>query len=85
MEISNQHNLVDAPDDGERSFGIRVSIDDSDPFRRLVPENWETFHWYADAATRDRALADMSARHRYSRMGDAPTVRYEPVERPANR
>lgn len=85
MEISNEHNLVDAPEPGERRFGIRVRIPESDPFRRLLPENWETYHWYPDAAARDRALADMSARHRYSRIGDAPTVRYEPVERPANR
>ncbi len=85
MEISNQHNLVDTPDDSERRFGIRVSIAESDPFGRLVSEDWETFHWYADAPTRDRALADMSARHRYSRLGDAPTLRYDPVERPANR
>lgn len=81
MEISNQHNLVDQSGDRELRFGIRVTFRESDPFRRLVPDRSETFHWYADAATRDEALADMAARHRYSRIGDAPTVDYAPVER----
>jgi len=81
MAVSNAHNLVDQDSDRERRFGIRASLAESDPFRRLVSEQWETFHWYADAATRDRALSDMSSRHRYSRLGDAPTVHYEPVER----
>jgi hypothetical protein len=81
MEISNPHNLVDPNADREKRFGIRVSIAQSDPFRRLLPERWERFHWYADAATRDHALADMISRHRYSRIGDKPTMRCEPVER----
>jgi hypothetical protein len=81
MEISNAHNLVHAPDDGKMRFGIRVTLAESDPFRRLLPDQWEKFHWYPDAAARDRALAEMRARHRYSRMGDEPTVSYEPTER----
>ena len=81
MAISNPHNLIDKDSARERRFGIRVSLAESDPFRRLVPGQWETFHWYADAVARDQALSDMSSRHRYSRLGDAPTVQYEPVER----
>ena len=81
MEVSNSHNLVNPPPEQELRYGIRVSLTTSDPFRRLVPEKWEKIHWYPDAATRDRALQDMSSRHRYSRMGDAPTTRYEAIER----
>lgn len=81
MEISNPHNLVERADGPERRFGIRVTLVDSDPFRRLLPEQWERFHWFGDATSRDKALSDMSSRHRYSRIGDAPTLRYEPVER----
>ena len=81
MAISNAHNLVDQDSDRERRFGIRVSLAESDPFRRLVSAQWETFHWYADAAARDQALSEMSSRHRYSRLGDTPAVNYEPVDR----
>ena len=47
----------------------------------LLTDNWETFHWFANTADRDAALADMSRRHEFSRRGDVPTVKYQPVER----
>jgi hypothetical protein len=81
VEISNRHNLIDPPDDRELRYGIRVSLAATDPFRRLLPDQWETFHWYADASQRDRAIREMSQRHRYSRIGDQPTVLYEAIER----
>lgn len=81
MSISNPHNLVDASRDEEGRFGIRVSLLDSDPFSRLLPAQWEMFHWFADSTARDEALQDMRSRHRYSRIGDAPTLRYDPIER----
>lgn len=79
--LSNPHNLAAAPQDSEKRHGIRVSLPGNDPFRHLLAEDWETFHWFADAGERNTALADMSRRHEYSRLGDAPTLRYEPVER----
>jgi hypothetical protein len=81
MEISNRHNLIDPPDHREKRYGIRVYLAASDPFRRLLRDQWETYHWFAEASERDRAIEKMSQRHRYSRIGDRPTVRYEPVER----
>jgi len=79
--FSNPHNLVTTPKDSEKHYGIRVSLAGNDPFRRLLADNWETFHWFAEAGERNVTLADMSRRHQYSRIGDAPTVRFEPVER----
>lgn len=81
MEISNRHNLIDPPEGRELRHGIRVSLAATDPFRRLVRDQWETFHWYADAVQRDRAITEMRKRHRYSRIGDQPTALYEAVER----
>jgi hypothetical protein len=81
MEVSNSHNLVTPPPEQDLRYGIRVTLARSDPFRRLVPEKWEMVHWYPDAETRDQALQDMSSRHRYSRMGDAPATCYEAIER----
>ncbi len=79
--LSNSHNLVTPPQTDDKRFGVRASLPASDPFRHLLDANWETFYWYAGAAERDAAMTDMRKRHRYSRMGDAPTVRYEPVNR----
>lgn len=81
MQISNPHNLVHAQTDAAHPFGIRATLPESDPFRRLLPDAWETYQWFTTSAERDRALEDMSARHRYSRIGDAPTVNYAPVDR----
>lgn len=64
-----------------KPFGIRVRTNATDPFRRLVDEDWETVHWYSTAEERDTAMKDMSGRHHYSRLGDKPTLSYERVER----
>ena len=79
--FSNPHNFVATPSDGNKRYGIRVRLAGNDPFRKLIAEDWETFHWFTDAAERDAALADMSRRHEFSRLGDVPTVRFEPIER----
>ncbi len=81
MQISKPHNLVDAQTDATYAFGIRASLPKSDPFRRLLPDAWETYQWFATTAERDRTLEKKSARHRYSRIGDEPSVNYEPVDR----
>ncbi|SVA91067.1 uncharacterized protein METZ01_LOCUS143921, partial [marine metagenome] len=48
MKVCHDHNLNYALD-GERLFGIRVSLDSSDPFSRLLGADWEQFHWYETA------------------------------------
>jgi hypothetical protein len=58
-----------------------VRIPKEDPFAGLVGAEWETVHWFATAAERDAAMADMGARHRYSRIGDAPSIILESVQR----
>ena len=79
--LSNPHNLNSVPQNEKQPYGIHISLAENDPFRRLVAENWEVFHWFTNAADRDATLADMSRRHEYSRRGDVPTLRYKPVER----
>jgi hypothetical protein len=82
MDICHAHNLNE-PLDAPKPYGIRVSLPATDTFARLLGKNWQQHHWYATREQRDRALADMASEHLYSRHGDRPTVRYEPVERPA--
>ena len=65
----------------EKRYGIRVRTNATDPFRLLIDDGWSAEHWYATPEERDAALEDMSGRHRYSRLGDLPTLVYERVER----
>lgn len=80
MDLCHEHNLSAAAN-LERRFGIRVTLDSKDPLQRLLGGNIERTHWYATHIERDRALADMAAEHLYSRRGDRPTLRFEPVDR----
>lgn len=81
MDVANEHNIAVRPPSAERRFGIRVSAPPDDPFTRLVGPDWHTYHWFATREERDRAMAEMAARHRYSRIGDVPSIVLEPVER----
>lgn len=81
MNLANEHNLQSREADGELRFGIRVSAPPDDPFTRLVGADWQNVRWFATREDRDRALAEMASRHRYSRIGDVPSIVLEPVER----
>jgi hypothetical protein len=83
MDIVHEHNLID-PLDVPKPFGIRVTLPSTDTFARVIGPGWERYHWYHTRAERDRALADMASEHLYSRHGDKPTLRFEPVERGTN-
>src|SRR5262250_3082733 len=83
MEIVHEHNLNE-PLDVPKPFGIRVSLPPTDTFARLLGAEWQQHHWFRTREERDRALADMSSQHLYSRKGDRPTVRFEAVDRPSS-
>ncbi len=82
MDISNEHNLS-MPRGLPRPYGIRVTLNKEDPFRNLVDEDWENFHWYVSEEERDAAFEDMGSEHRYSRRGDRPSLIFEKVEKSA--
>ena len=44
-------------------FGIRVEIQEDDPFINLIGKNWSTEYWFNDQFVRDEALKDMSSEH----------------------
>jgi hypothetical protein len=80
MGTSHEHNLRE-PLPESRPYGIRVRMRRSDPLRNLLGDTWQKEHWFATAAERDQALAEMSGRYVYFRPGDAPTMEYEKLER----
>jgi hypothetical protein len=82
MDYCHQHNLVDPAAAGaERRFGIRVTLPPGDTMRKILGEDWERLHWYADETERDRALAQMAERHGYYRQTDTPTQVLEKIIR----
>jgi hypothetical protein len=80
MEICHAHNLNHLPGQ-RRRYGVRVRLTAADPLHRLLGGEFEKTHWFETATERDRALADMAGEHLYSRRGDRPTLRFEPVDR----
>ncbi len=80
MAISSPHNLRGPVREGQRPYGVRVSLRPDDPFRRLLGSDWHRLHWYASHAERDAALVEMSRTHEYSRRGDRPALDFQKVE-----
>ena len=80
MGICHEHNLRH-PVPASRPFGVRVSLRPGDPFARLVGEDWHREHWFGTERERDEALAEMSRRYPYFRIGDEPALRFDRIER----
>lgn len=82
MEQSNPHNLRSPPaGPAALRFGIRVTMPPNDPLRRVLGNDWHKEHWFATREERDSTLADMARRHNFSRIGDAPSIRLDALER----
>ena len=74
MDFVHRHNLVQPEQtEGEKRFGIRVTLPPGDTFRRLLGEGWEKLHWYPTEKERDEAFQQMAIRHGYYRKSDNPT------------
>jgi hypothetical protein len=80
MPICHEHNLA-RPLPRNCSFGIRVRLRSTDPFKNLVGDEWTRQHWFPTRDERDRALKEMSGRYVYFRPGDQPSLEFEKIER----
>jgi len=78
--VCQPHNLRRSLGQGPKPYGVRISLRPGDPFRKIMGAEWHRVHWFATQAERDVALADMSRRHEYSRVGDKPALQFEKVE-----
>lgn len=82
MSICQDHNVRTSRRITTRKpYGLRVSLREGDPFRKLLGEDWQRLHWFESEAERDAALAEMSRKHEYSRPGDQPAHLYEKISR----
>ncbi len=81
MGIANIQNMNRTIPVLPQPYGIRVRLRHGDPFAKLVGADWQKTHWYFTAGERDRMLDDMSRKHEYSRIGDAPALVFEKVEK----
>ena len=78
--ICQPHNLRRPIVQGPKPYGVRISLRPGDPFRKIMGADWQRSHWYATALERDAALAEMSRKHEYSRIGDRPALLFEKIE-----
>ena len=78
--ICQAHNLRRPVTQRPKPYGVRVSLRPGDPFRKIMGAEWHRSHWYATAVERDAALAEMSRKHEYSRIGDKPALLFEKIE-----
>jgi hypothetical protein len=81
MGIAAAHNLPVPRRRQPLPYGVRVSLRPGDPFRKLLGPDWSRTHWYASAVERDAAMQEIGRKHEYSRLGDAPALRLERVEK----
>jgi hypothetical protein len=79
MSICHPHNIAGPLAEHTKPFGIRVRLANNDPFATLVGADWETSHWFITEKARDKAMDEMSQRHRFSRIGDEPRLIFERV------
>jgi hypothetical protein len=82
MHICHEHNLS-RPAPAHQPYGLRISLRPGDPFASLVGADWHKEHWFATERERDAAIAVMSGRHLFFRIGDEPTLVFESVDKPA--
>ena len=80
MAVQSAHNLRQPQTQDPRPYGVRVSLNSNDPFRKILGSDWQRMHWFTSAEARDAALAEMSRRHDYSRPKDAPALVFTKVE-----
>ncbi|HEU4592829.1 MAG TPA: hypothetical protein VFS13_18115 [Steroidobacteraceae bacterium] len=81
MGIAHPHNLRNPEAGIQRPYGVRITLQPGDPFRKLLGADWNKTHWYGTAAERDAALIEMSRKHEYSRPGDRPALKFDKVEK----
>ena len=69
----------------DRPYGIRITYPEGSPMAapHLLGPDWEAYQWFETARERDRAMEALLSEHPWSRRGDRPAVRCEPVEREA--
>ena len=60
MAVQSAHNLRQPQTQEPRPYGVRVSLNTNDPFRKILGPDWQRVHWYTSAEKRDAALAEMS-------------------------
>lgn len=81
MQSCHEHNRRLGAPLRSGDYGIRISLADADPMRKLLGDDWEQHHWFETARERDRRLQALTDQFVYYRKGDKPQLVCEKVER----
>ncbi len=84
MRICHSHNLNTGQHDGERNYGLRLSLPAGDTFASVLGADWSAERWFGSDGERETALVEITSKHRFSRSGDQPTYIVERIERVAD-
>lgn len=81
MDICHEHNRRAGTGQVPRPFGLRLSLPEGDPMRKLLGDDWQQFQWFESEKARKQKIEELTGRFAYYRKGDRPTFVIERVDR----
>jgi hypothetical protein len=64
-----------------KPWGLRLSLPEQDPMRRLLGDDWHEYQWFATEEDREAKLDQLCGQFIYYRKGDKPGFVVERVNR----
>jgi hypothetical protein len=80
-DTCHAHNRSRPLPEAPKTWGIRLSLPEDDPMRRLLGEDWHEYQWFASQAEREDRLEQLGNHFVYYRASDRPTFVLERVNR----
>lgn len=81
MDICHEHNRRAGSASRSGPFGLRLSLPEGDPLRKVLGDDWHQVQWFDSERSREARIAELTGRFVYYRRGDRPTFVVERFER----
>jgi len=81
MDICHEHNRRAGLHRQPGAYGLRLSLPEGDPMRKLLGDGWCQFQWFESERARAEKIEELTGRFAYYRKGDRPTFVIELVQR----
>lgn len=81
-DTCHEHNRSRPVPSGPRAWGLRLSLPEHDPLRRLLGDDWQEYQWFASEQAREAKLAQLERQFIHYRQGDIPSFVLERVNQP---
>lgn len=80
MDICHQHNRRAGTGATRKPFGLRLSLPEGDPMRKLLGDDWHQVQWFESDEARERKIGELTGQFAYYRKGDRPTFVIERLQ-----